>query len=56
MRTCDGCGTTLSGKHRHGFVVGRRVLCGRSRTEVTRYNSEGEPRLVKINLPCAKEG
>lgn len=27
---CDGCGTPLRGRKRHGFVRGNRRVCGRT--------------------------
>lgn len=40
-RFCDGCGTQLRGKKGHGFVVGRRLVCGRTEREQSTRDAMG---------------
>lgn len=53
-RHCEGCGTPLPGRHMHGFVRGRRLVCGRrERLKGIRYDT-GERSLKLVATPeCA---
>jgi hypothetical protein len=53
-RLCDNCKTPLPGRKNHGFVSGRKVLCGRSETLKTIKGKDGDFYLSKVKLNCYK--
>ena len=50
---CDGCGTPFAGRKRHGFIKGRRKVCGRTRVQKSIRTQDGF-RLDYVSTPECK--
>lgn len=51
MRYCDSCGTKLPTSRGHGFVKGRKLVCGRTEILKVRSNQHGQLFLREVDAP-----